>query len=104
MIIRILSSLGLPYKETRFLNAPKSTYAIYHDYIERSGGDNINLLTRHDITLELYEYAPDPNAEIALEGELDTRGVNYTKQARYWIQEEQLYQVIYEFSYFVKED
>ena len=104
MISKILSSIGLPYKETRFLTPPKSTYAVYFDNVERSGGDNINLLTRHDITLELYEYAPDPSAEIALEGELDTRGVNFTKQARYWIQEEQIYQVIYEFSYFEKED
>lgn len=104
MINRILINLGLPHKESRFLTPPKSTYAVYFDNIERSGGDNINLLTKHDITLELYEYAPDRNAEIALEGELDNFGLEYTKQARYWIQEEQIYQVIYEFSYYVKED
>lgn len=102
MVNEILNATGLPYKESRFLKPPKETYAVYMDAVERRGGDNINLISRHDITLELYEYRPDPEAEKALENQFDSRGIEYTKQPRYWIQEEQIYQVVYDFSYHKK--
>ena len=103
MVDKILNATGIPYKESRFLKPPSKTYAVYHDSIERRGGDNINLVTLHDITIELYEYKADPVAEKAIESQLDAQGIEYTKQARYWIQEEQLFQVVYEFSYINKE-
>ena len=106
MVNAILSGAGFvlneTYKETRFLKPPKVTYAIYGDYQERRGADNINLLTDHDITIELYEYTPDPDAESRIEAQFDKLGIEFDKQPRYWIQEEQLYQVIYEFSYIEK--
>lgn len=49
--------------------------------------------------MELYETKPDDAAEIAMEAALTAAGVQWTKQDRYWIETEQLYQVIYEFDY-----
>lgn len=106
MVDKILSGAGFikntTYKETRFLKPPTTTYAIFNDTRDRRGADNINLLTEHEITIELYEYSPDPEAEKRLEDQFDALGVEYTRQDRYWIQEEQLYQLIYEFSYIEK--
>jgi len=102
MVNTILKETGIPYKESRFLKPPKTTYAVYSDAINRRGGDNINLLSQHDITIELYEYSKDPEAEKAIEDRLDELGIEYDKAPRYWIQEEQLYQVVYDFTYHVK--
>lgn len=102
MVNEILTATGLPYKESRFLTPPKTTYAIYNDSVDRRGGDNINLLSQHDVSIELYEYAPDPDAEKAIEDQLDLRGIEYSKESRYWIQAEQLYQVVYDFNYIQK--
>lgn len=102
MLDKILKETGLPYREARFLKPPDSTYLVFNDSIERRGGDTINLITDHDITLELYSYKPDPVAEKKIEDQLDLNAIEWVKQARYWIQEEQIYQVIYEFSYTIK--
>ena len=102
MVNEILTATGLPYKESRFLKPPTTTYAIFNDSVDRRGGDNINLLSQHDISIELYEYAPDPDAEKAIETQLDIRGIEYSKESRYWIQSEQLYQVVYDFNYIQK--
>ena len=102
MVNRILTATGLPYKESRFLKPPETTYAIYNDTLERSGADNINLISYHDVSIELYEYTPDPEAEKAIEDQLDALGIEYTKAPRYWIQGEQLYQVVYDFTYHLK--
>lgn len=102
MVDKILKPTGIPYKESRFLKPPATTYAVYSDSIERRGADNINLITTHDITIELYEYKKDPEAEALIESQFDSLGIEYMKQSRYWIAEEQLYQVVYEFSYISK--
>lgn len=102
MLNDILDATGIPYKETRFIQPPKTTYAVYNDTYATRGSDFKNMLKEHDITVELYEYKPDKNAEQAIENRLDARGIEYTKQERYFIDSEQLYQVIYEFSYIEK--
>ena len=102
MVKEILDVTGIPYRETRFLTPPKTTYAVYMDAVDRRGGDNINLISQHDVTIELYEYKPDPNAERLIETTLDALGIEYTKQPRYFIQEEQLYQVVYDFTFIQK--
>lgn len=102
MVKEILDVTGLPYNESRFLAPPNTSYVVYMDAIGRRGGDSINLISQHDVTLELYEYKPDPNAERLIETTLDALGIQYTKQPRYWIQEEQLYQVVYDFTYYQK--
>lgn len=106
MVKEILTKAGFveneTFRETRFLKPPKSTYAIYHDSITRRGADNVNLITEHDYTIELYSYIPDPRSEIKIEAILNETGVEYDKDERYWINEEQLYQVVYSFSHIEK--
>lgn len=106
MVNSILTGAGFvkneTYKENRFLKAPKVTYAVYDDSQERRGADNLNLVTSHSITIELYEYKPDPDAEKRLEAQLDLYGLEFAKQSRYWLQEDQIYQVIYSFDYIEK--
>lgn len=104
MIQEILLKAGLilneTFRETRLINPPQDmTYAVYMDACERRGSDHSNLIIDHAVTIELYEYYPDAESEKKLEAELDARSIEYTKQARYWIHEEQLYQVVYEFEY-----
>ena len=102
MTNEILKASGVPHQETQFSRPPTKTYAVYMDDVEVDGGDFVNLIERHDVTIELYEPKPDPEAETAVERELNARGIKWTKQSRYWLQDVQRYQVIYEFSYIEK--
>ena len=107
MIHEILTAAGFvknkTYRETFFIRPPKTTYAVYNDSYNRRGTDNFNAIKEHDITIELYEYEPDPDNEAKIEAQLDARGIEYDKQQRYWLQDQQLYQVIYDFTYIEKE-
>lgn len=104
MIIEILTASGVPFRRSRFLKPPAGTYAVYMDDIANTDGpDGINRIFTHDITVELYEPGPDDASELAIEKALNESGVRWTKQDRYWIQEEQRYQVIYEFDYMTKQ-
>lgn len=106
MVKQVLTAAGFvegkSFKETRFLKPPKTTYAVFMDSYERRGADSLNLLKEHDYTIELYSYTPDPEAEKRIENSLDSLALDFVKDNRYWIQEEQLYQVIYNFSYIEK--
>lgn len=106
MVNKILTGAGFvsgkTYIETRFLKPPKTTYAIYNDTKTVRGPDYVNAITEHEVNIELYEYAPDPASEAAIEAQLDAVGMPYIKQNRYWINEQQLFQVIYEFNYLEK--
>lgn len=106
MVKQVLTAAGFvegrTFKETRFLKPPKTTYAVFMDSYERRGADSLNLLKEHDYTIELYSYTPDPEAEKRIEDSLDSLALEFVKDNRYWIQEEQLYQVIYNFSYIEK--
>jgi len=106
MVKKILTGAGFvegeTFKETRFLSSPKTTYAVYEDSFTRRGADNLNLIKDHDYTIELYSYIPDPNAEARIEEILDEYGIEYEKSPRYWIESEQLYQVVYTFNFIEK--
>ena len=106
MVRQVLNNAGFvegkTYKETRFLKPPTTTYAVFMDSYVRRGGDNVNLIKDHDYTIELYSYKPDPKAEEKIEKSLDELGLEYDKAERYWLQEEQLYQVLYTFNYIEK--
>ena len=102
MVNEILTEAGLPFRRSRFLSPPAGSYVVYLDDVTTDGPDGFNRIFTHDATLELYEPGPDDAAEAALEAAMDARGVRWTKQDRYWLKDEQLYQVIYEFSYIVK--
>lgn len=102
MIDEILTAAGLNHKETRFVRLPEGTHAVWFDDVTTDGPDGYNRIYTHDVTVELYEPKPDPTAEAALEAELDVRGLPWTKQARYWLDDVQRYQVVYEFTYYTK--
>lgn len=102
MINEVLTPLGVPYRETMFPRAPVGDYIIYHEDVETDGPDDAVSIFTHNITVELYEVTPNPALEASLEGELSQRGLKWSKQARYWIEAAQRYQVIYEFYYITK--
>lgn len=106
MVKKILTGAGFvenkTFKETRFLRPPKTTYAVYMDSFNRRGADGLNLIKDHDDTIELYSYEPDPEAEARIENMFDELGLEYDKDDRYWIQDQQLYQVVYTFNYIEK--
>ena len=107
MVKQILTGAGFieneTFKETCFSRPPQTTYAVYLDSITRRGADNLNLITEHSVTIELYEYSPDRDSEAKIEAEFDRLGIEYHKEPRYWLETEQLYQVIYTFDYTAKE-
>lgn len=106
MVVDILTAAGfvenVTFRETRFLKSPTETYAVYFDSVLRRGADNLNMITEHETTIELYEYAPDSDAEARIEAQFDAIGQRYTKGERTWIDEEQLYQIVYSFFYIEK--
>lgn len=102
MIKTILTAAGMPFRRSRFLTPPEGTYAVYMDDVNADGPDGMDRIFNHNITVEVYEPTPDDDAEAAIEAALSTQGLHWTKQDRYWLQTEQRYQVIYEFSYTTK--
>ena len=107
MIKEILTAAGVLHRRGRFPSPPEGAYAVYFDDIDADGADPVRSITpgglpriyHHNVRVELYEAKPDDEKEAAIEAELDAWGLPWTKDDRYWIQTEQLYQVIYEFSY-----
>ena len=102
MINEILTASGLPYRRARFPKPPADSYVVYLDDVTTDGPDGYPSVLQHDISIELYEAAPDDAAEAAIEEALMAAGLQWTKQDRYWLETEQRYQVIYEFTYFEK--
>ncbi len=102
MVNDILRKAGVNYRKTRFPQPPAGTYAVYLDDVSTDGPDGLNLIQTHDITVELYEPAPDDATEVSVEEALDAAGVRWQKQDRLWLQDEQRYQVIYEFTHYTK--
>lgn len=103
MIKDIFTVAGITARHNRFPTPPNGTYAVWTDDIETDGPDGMPpTIFKHDVTIELYEPRPDDSAESRLEGTMNAYGLHWTKQDRYWLQSEQLYQVVYEFTYVEK--
>lgn len=102
MTPEILTAAGIAnHRRGRFVKPPGGTYAVWKDDItDTDGPDGMPpVIFRHSVTVELYEPAPDDAAEASLEAQMSARGLHWTKQDRFWIASEKMYQVIYEFSY-----
>lgn len=107
MIKDILTAAGVPHRQSRFPKPPAETYAVYFDDVEVDAADPVTPATQaglpriyhHDVRVEIYEPKPDDTTEAAIEAELDARGLPWSKEDRYWLQDVQRYQVLYEFSY-----
>lgn len=102
MILEILRNSGIKFRKTRFLKPPSGTYAVYMDDVRTIGGDNLVAVFHHQITIELYEDGLDDEAEQALEQAISDTDTQWEKQDRYWIQDVQRYQVVYQFDYYEK--
>lgn len=106
MIKSVLTAASIPHQEAQYPDPPEGTYAVYFDDIEVEGPDclrpGVPHITKHDVTVELYEPSKDDATEAALEAQLIAQGLTWTKQARYWLDSIRRYQVIYEFSYITK--
>jgi hypothetical protein len=110
MIKEILTAAGVLHRRARFPKPPAESYAVYFDDVEADGADPVSTSTtgglpriyHHDVRVELYEAKPDDKTEAAIEAELDARGIPWTKEDRYWLQDVQRYQVLYDFSYTIK--
>lgn len=110
MIKEVLTAAGVLHRRGRFPHPPADTYAVFFDDVSADGADPVSPDTprglpriyRHDARIELYEPKPDDAREAAIEAELDARGIPWTKEDRYWLQDVQRYQVLYEFSYTTK--
>ena len=100
MVKEILAAAGIQERGSRFVKPPAGTYAVWFDHITTDGpdGEPPRIFT-HDVIVELYEPKPDNAAVEALEAAMSAAGMLWTKQDRLWIQSEQMYQTIYEFSY-----
>ena len=107
MIHDILTDAGVEHAQARFSRMPDGTHAVYFDDVEVVAADRVTPPTsaglpryyNHNISVELYEPAPDDAAEASIEAELDARGLSWSKQDRYWLKDVQRYQVVYAFSY-----
>lgn len=102
MVDKILKDIGIRYKECQFRKAPPLPYAVWHDSYAAGGADALNNIINHDITIELYSDTPRTDIEAAIENKMNEMSIKFTKQERYWIESEQLYQTIYEFSFLEK--
>ena len=110
MIKEILTAAGVKHARTRFIRPPEESYAVYFDDIEVDGADPVSPISEaglpriytHDARIELYEPKPDDETETAIEAELDAMGIPWSKEDRYWLQDAQRYQVIYEFTFYTK--
>lgn len=104
MTKEMLKAAGIPAWETWSSNPPSGIHAVYADSVEADGPDGMPpCIFRHSVTVELYAAKPDPKAEAAFEAELGTRGIKWTRRGRYWLNNVQRYQTIYEYAYVAKE-
>lgn len=104
MIKAIMQAAGIPNRRARYPGPRSGTYAVYHDRVTTDGPDGINAIYTHDYTVELYTNDPDEAdaAEAKLEAALNAAGRVWSKEDRYWLQSEQRYQTVYEFSHIEK--
>lgn len=102
MVNKILAAAGIPGREARYTAHKPATYAVYFDDVTTDGPDGIPSIWRHAVMLELYTDRPGPQSEAALEAALAAEGLQWTKQARNWLQSEQIYMTVYNFEYIEK--
>lgn len=107
MIETILQAAGIPFWPVQCSSPPEGSYALYFDDVEVNGSDRLEvLILRHAAMVELYAPTQDDaaEAEAAIEAQLLAVGRPWTKQARYWLNDVQRYQTIYEFDFIEKKE
>lgn len=103
MIKEILTAAGVAHRRNRFPKPPAGTFAVWMDNIDTDGPDGMPpQVFYHNVSIELYEPFLDDKSEAAVEAAISAMGLHWTKQDRFWIDDEQMYQTVYEFSYIEK--
>ena len=87
------------YKEVRFLKVPDTTFAVWTDAKSARGSDLDMMIVNHSIRVELYSFVADEESSTALEKALNIRGLEWDCGARLWLPDEQMFMLIYTFSY-----
>lgn len=103
MIETILDAAAVPAQAARFPDPP-DLHAVYFDSVTAGGPDDENRIFTHDCTVELYAptIAAGNDAKWRICEELDARGIHYTTQGWYWLNDVRRYQEIIEFTYIEK--
>lgn len=103
MIETILQAAGVPCWAGWTYSPPEGNYALYFDDVTTDGPDGYpGQVRRHDATVELYEPIADDAVEAAVEAAISVQGLQWEKQARYWLKDVQLHQVVYNFTFYEK--
>ena len=92
-----LKTTGMDVAEQRFLQPPALPYIVFVEDSNISGADNKNYITDKAITIELYSYKINREAEGKVEALINEKGIQYKKE-RMWIDSERFFQTIYNFN------
>lgn len=105
MIQEILTAAAVPSQEARFPDPPE-LHAVFFDSTTTGDGEDTGpaLSIIHDYTVELYtpSVAVGNDAKRRICEQLDARGIRYTAQGWYWLNDIRRYQEIIEFTYIEK--
>ncbi len=107
MIEEILTAAAIPSQAARFPDPPE-IHAVFFDSIDTDSPDNPDqgpaIQAMHDCTVELYAPSIEAGDEALhrLTAQLEARGIRYTTQGWYWLNEIRRYQEIVEFSHIEK--
>ena len=93
----ILNSSGIPFKYHHFSSNPPIPYGSYlFEDSEPVFADGITALEFDKVRIELYLDEKSPETEQKLTDALTNAGIAYTKIDEAYIEEEKLYQIVYE--------
>lgn len=94
----LLKSAGLPVSYNNFKSPPPLPYIVYlFSHSTNFGADNKVLAKVYSYQVELYSDKKDLVSELKLENLFDSNDIFYNKTETY-IEDEELYQVMYEIS------
>lgn len=104
MLADILKAIGITNKESRFITVPKPPFIVWFHETETRGGDYVNGIVDHHVSLELYEDKPDTAPSNKIETVLNQFGLEYDKSVKNWIASESYYQTVFDFDYTEKKE
>ncbi len=105
--VSIANSANITTRDTRSgMKNPPPIYAVCSESVEGVGPDaEPELLTRRTASIELYTKSNNAAARIAaaaLEAAMSAAELAWSKNDRIWIEEEQIFQTVYSYTYLKK--
>ena len=104
MLNKILDKIGIPNRESRFIEPPAPPFIVYFDGVQVRGADAVNLLKEHACTLELYTDKPDKTTISKMESVLDSMGIPYEKSEQVYLKDQSYYMTTFDFDYIEKKE